>query len=102
MSASLRRRKATSRSITFSLIIEAQEMIVDYQPNWSEDTGLFEFRSPHEPPRWIPISETGYRSYFAFMEDVAASPSPQDFARDYVLSEIRRNIRTDEYQLDIF
>jgi hypothetical protein len=24
----------------------------------------FEFRSPHEPPRPIPVSDTGYRSYF--------------------------------------
>jgi hypothetical protein len=45
------------------------------------DTGHFEFRSPHEPPRRIPISETGYRSHFAPMDDVEASTSPQEYMR---------------------
>ena len=42
-------------------------MIVTYQPNWTTDVGRFEFRSPDEPPRRIPVSETGYRSHFASM-----------------------------------
>jgi hypothetical protein len=49
------------------------------------DVGHFEFRSPHEPPRRIPLSETGYRSHFASMEDVESASSPQDYARGVVL-----------------
>lgn len=45
------RRKAIKRFITFTLVVEAQEMIVTYQPDWMTDVGHFEFRSPHEPPR---------------------------------------------------
>jgi hypothetical protein len=79
------RRKAKKQFITFTLVIEAQEMIVTCQPNWMTDVGHFEFRSPLEPPRRIPVSETGYRSHFASMADVEASTSPQDYARDVVL-----------------
>jgi hypothetical protein len=86
MSAPSRRKK---RTVTFNLVVEAQEMIVDYQPNWMADTGHFEFRSPHKPPRRIPVSETGYRSHFAQMEDVEASSSPQEYARDAVLALLR-------------
>jgi hypothetical protein len=64
-------------------------MLVDYQPHWMDDTGHFEFRSPHEPPRRIPVSETGYRSHFAPMEDVEAATSPQDYARDVVHALLR-------------
>ena len=102
MSAPLR-RKARLRAITFSLVVEAQEMIVKYIPNWMADTGQFEFRSPHKPPRRIPVSETGYRSHFANMEDVQASPSPHDYARDFVLAQIRRSIvREEDHQLPLF
>jgi len=52
------RREAKKRFITFILVVEAQEMIVTYQPNWMTDVGHFEFRSPEEPPRRIPVSET--------------------------------------------
>jgi len=83
------RREARKRFITFTLVIEAQEMIVTYQPNWMTDVGHFEFRSPEEPPRRIPVSETGYRSHFASMADVEASTSPQDYARDVALELLR-------------
>ena len=99
------RRKAKKRIITFTLIVEAQEMIVEYQPNWSADTGMFVFQSPHEPPRRIPISETGYRSHFAAREDVEASPSPKDYAREVVLAHLRsrqQRPRRDGDQLFMF
>jgi hypothetical protein len=69
------------------------------------DTGHFEFRSPHEPPRRIPISETGYRSHFAPMEDVEASTSPQEYAHELVLAHLssRRPARNEERdQLSLF
>jgi hypothetical protein len=83
------RRKAKKRFVTFTLTVEAQEMIVQYQADWMPDMGHFEFRSPYEPPRRIPVSETGYRSHFAAMEDVDASSSPQDYAREVAISMIR-------------
>lgn len=104
MSAPLH-RKAKKRAITFTLVVEAQEMIVDYQPNWTADTGHFEFRSPHEPPQRILISESGYRSHFAWMEDVEAASSPQDYAREFVFAKIRSerpSRRDDRDQLPLF
>jgi hypothetical protein len=87
--SALTRRKAKKRIITFTLVVEAHEMIATYQPNWMIDLGHFEFRSPHEPARRIPVSETGYRSHFASMEDVEVADSPQDYARDVVLELLR-------------
>jgi len=89
MSAPSSRRKAKKRFLTFTLVVEAQEMIVQYEANWMTDVGHFEFRSPHEPPRRIPVSETGYRSHFAPMADVEDSDSPQAYARDVVLDMLR-------------
>jgi hypothetical protein len=99
------RRKAKKRVTTFTLVVEAQEMIVTYQPNWMPDTGHFEFRSPHEPARRIPVSETGYRSHFASMEDVEAASSPQDYAREVVLEILqssRKPAREESNQLPLF
>jgi hypothetical protein len=102
MSAPLR-RQAKKRAITFTLVVEAQEMIVKYVPDWMVDMGHFEFRSPHKPPRRIPVSETGYRSHFAPMDEVNAAASPEDYARDYALSRLRprRSTLSDE-QLPLF
>lgn len=88
------RRRPRKRVITFTLVVEAQEMIVTYQPNWMADTGHFEFRSPHDPARRIPVSETGYRSHFAPMEDVEAAASPKDYARDVALGMLQSIRRT--------
>ena len=79
-------RPAAKRKATFRLVIDAQEMVVSYQPRWMKDTAFFEFRSPHKPPRRIPISETGYLSYFAPIEDVRAAASPQAYAREAALA----------------
>ena len=66
--------------ITFAIVVDAQDIVVHYRPHWMPGLGHFEFRSPHEPRRPIPISETGYRSYFAAMEDIEAVANPVDFA----------------------
>ena len=100
-------RKA-KRIATFRLVIEAQEMIVTFEPNWSEGEfafGHFEFRSPHEPPRRIPVSETGYRSHFAPMDEVRAAASPKDYARELVLASISqtaKGAKSDDRQLPLF
>ncbi len=65
---------ATSQSqATFTLTVDSQEMRVRYKPNYIGGTdpyALIEFTSPHEPPRRIPVSETGYRSFFAPMSEI--------------------------------
>jgi hypothetical protein len=84
-----RQRKKAS----FRLVIEAQEMSVTYRPYYlggQDPYGHFEFRSLYEPPRRIPVSETGYRSYFAPMAEVEAAPSPEDYARAVALAIIGR------------
>jgi hypothetical protein len=107
MSAPSRRRKvkpAPKGRVTFTIEVEAQKMVVDYRPNWMTDYGQFEFRSPHKPARRIPVSESGYRSHFAAMEDVEASPSPQNYAREFVINELRASLRRadDKDQLPLF
>jgi hypothetical protein len=96
MSAPSRRRKvkpAPKGRVTFTIEVEAQKMVVDYRPNWMTDYGQFEFRSPHKPARRIPVSETGYRSYFAPMDEVKEAASPKDYAREVALMMIRANLK---------
>jgi hypothetical protein len=108
VSTSPRRRKAppvADGRVTFTVTIDAQEMIVDYEPHWMADLGHFEFRSPHKPPRGIPVSETGYRSHFAAMEQVEAASSPHDYAREVALAIVRSERAADsedEGQLSLF
>ena len=62
-------------------------MVVEYQPNWMSGEfacGHFEFRSPHDAPRRIPVSETGYLSHFAPMDEIIAFGGPEDYARAFV------------------
>lgn len=73
----------------FTLTVDAQEMSVRYQPYWTKGLdpyGHFEFRSPHEPSRRIPVSETGYRSYFAPMNEIEAAPSVEEYVRSVALA----------------
>lgn len=85
---------AKRRRQTFRIVIEAQEMSVSYQPRWMAEMAKFEFRSPHRPPRRIPLSETGYLSHFVPMREVEAAKSPQDFAREEALALLRSRRRT--------
>ena len=101
-----RRRKARPAKAgrkTFTITVEAQPMVVSYQPLRS-GYGHFEFRSPYKPPRRIPVSETGYRSHFASMADVKESRSPQDFAREYALALLcsKQSRPEDPRQLALF
>ena len=103
-----RRRKASPRKRrckTFTITVEAQPMIVSYEPRWlKSDLAHFEFRSPHNPPRRIPVSDTGYLNHFAAMEDVRLARSPQNFARAFVLASLdsRPSRLADPRQLALF
>jgi hypothetical protein len=98
------RAKAPARSRPrpqkFKISVEGQEMLVEYEADWMEGMGHFQFRSPHKPERRIPVSETGYRSHFASMEEITDAESPAAYARDYALSVIRygagRRVQTDD------
>jgi hypothetical protein len=102
--------RKSKRKIEFRLVVEAQEMLVSYEPNWSEGDfacGHFEFRSPYHPPRRIIVSETGYRSHFAPMADIEASASPEDYAREIVRAAIdhdkkRKGSASEKEQLSLF
>jgi hypothetical protein len=68
--------------LIFSIIIDSEEIIVRYQPNYfvSAQYAHFEFASPHSPPRRTPFSETGYYSHFSPRHEVEASASPVEYA----------------------
>ena len=91
---------------TFTLTIEAQEIHVRYDPAFGCGYGHFEFRSPHEPPRRIPVSETGYRSAFAPLHEIEEASSVEVYARELALAIMRGKSgpddADDDEQLDLF
>jgi hypothetical protein len=97
-------RPARKRPMTFRISVEAQEMIVTYNPRWTSYFGQFEFRSPHNPPRRIPVSQSGYLSHFVPTAEVKAAKSVQAFARDEALTLIQCKLsrRPDPRQLPLF
>ena len=88
-------------AITFTLTIDAQEMRVEYIPNrfTSFPVGHFQFFSPHEPRRRIPVSKTGYRSHFAPMPEIRP-PSPQEYAHALALIHAGSAPQTDADEAD--
>jgi len=80
----------------FTLTIDAEDINVRYLPNHIQGVdpyALLEFRSPHEPRRPIPVSEKGYRSYFAPMREIESAPSVEEFAWMVVLVLARETAR---------
>jgi hypothetical protein len=104
------RRKAGSaakpkamRTTTFRIEIEAQEMVVTYEPNWCEGSdGHFEFKSPHEPPRRTVLSDSGYLSHFAPMDAIKTFKSPEGYARAFVTSVLGSRRKPMRGQLSLF
>ena len=109
------RRKAGSKApkakrlIAFRLVVEDQEMLVRYTPNYFGAVGPahFEYRSPHKPPRGTPVSDTGYLSDFVDRGAVARAGGPEAYARAYVLSVLdgeRKPVQAqkDRRQLSLF
>lgn len=92
----------TRQDMTFTLIIEAQEMTVHYWPNTfaSPEYVHFEFESPQEPRRRIPVSETGYRSHFAPQWEVDEAPSVEEYARAVALMLMRAKSCPDDDDAD--
>jgi hypothetical protein len=98
------------QEMTFTLIIDAQEIAVRYRPRYFivADYAHFEFTSPHKPHRRIPVSETGYRSHFSPMHEVEAAPSVEEFARALALALVGATQSNEEdtedwsKQMDLF
>lgn len=89
--------------ITFTISIDAQDILVRYRPRYFEyaDYGRFEFLSPHEPRRRTPLSETGYRNHFAPMHEVEAAPSLDAYAHALAAALIAaRAGSNDDHEVD--
>jgi hypothetical protein len=89
----------TSRS--FVLEYEGQRMAVKYTREKfgaGEDYAVdhFQFRSLEDPPRRIPVSETGYRSHFVSSAEVAGSGDLEAFARAIVVAIVRGDAAPDD------
>jgi hypothetical protein len=68
---------------TFVLTIDAQDIAVRYRPYYiggHDPYAMREFTSPHQPRRRTPVSESGYRSFFAPMDEIEAAPSIERYA----------------------
>jgi len=68
---------------TFVLTIDAEDITVRYRPHYirgRDPYAVLEFTSPHEPRRRIPVSPSGYRSFFAPMDEIEAAPSVEKYA----------------------
>jgi len=75
--------RATQHETVFTVTIDAQEMRVRYRPyhiGGIEPYAIIEFSSPHQPRREIPVSPSGYRSFFAPMDEIEAAPSIEKYA----------------------
>ena len=74
---------APQQESVFTVTIDDQEIRVRYRPNHiggRDPYAILEFSSPQQPRRPIPVSERGYRSFFAPMREVEAAPSVERYA----------------------
>ncbi|MGO9269571.1 MAG: hypothetical protein ACLQOO_04835 [Terriglobia bacterium] len=74
---------ASQPQTIFTVTIDAQDIEVRYRPYYIDGLdpyAIFEFTSPHQPRRRIPVSATGYRSFFAPMDEIEAAPSVEKCA----------------------
>ncbi len=73
---------ASHPDTVFTLTIDGQEMTVRYWPyciDGLDPYAVLEFISPHQPRRCIPVSATGYRTFFAPMAEVESAPSIEKY-----------------------
>jgi hypothetical protein len=76
----------------FTIEAEGLPVRVRYRPGSFEAMGLahMEFMSMAQPPKPIPISNTGYRSHFCAPEAVAQLGTPEAYARAYCKAMLRK------------
>jgi hypothetical protein len=91
----------------FDIEIEAQPMLVLYRKAYfgaGTDAAVdrFEFHSPHNPPRRIPVSETGFRSHWVQSAIVADYGEVGAFARELALALLGTEPQQDDAQGGLF
>jgi hypothetical protein len=102
-----------STAITFSIVVDGQEVRVRYQADWLSLPELgcryarIEFTSPHTPRRRIPLAAGGSVGPFVPMANVEAFDCPQQYARELADWMMRGNGRppeddNDDDQLSLF
>lgn len=97
------------KKLRFTLTVEGQQMRVTFTADkFGGDIaphGHFEFNSPFDPPRRIPVSETGYLSHFVPKADLEIAGSPQEYARSFVETALclgKKRAVTDGRQISLF
>jgi hypothetical protein len=67
--------------IHFTITVDHQPVRVRVRPEYiARFLVHFEFRSPFEPARQIPMSRTGYTSHFVYRADMDETQSLETFA----------------------
>lgn len=85
-------RKSSPRKHVFNLVVEAQKVRVVYTPDFISGRyamGSFLLESPYTPRRPIPGSAVGHMAHLASMKDIRRAGSPQAYARQVILAELR-------------
>jgi len=73
--------KITKQETEFTITVDGQEIVVHYESHYATaDIAHFSFISPYQPPRRIPVSETGYLSHFSAQQEVDEAPSVKEYA----------------------
>lgn len=90
--------------IKFNLIFEGQEVIVKYNPDYFTGFDHFEFISPYNPKRHIPLSKSGYCSHFAPRWEVESAPCIEAYVYELMTllvddESISRRPDTDQIKL---
>ncbi|NEP10269.1 MAG: hypothetical protein F6K14_08625 [Symploca sp. SIO2C1] len=73
----------------FNIAVSGHAIQVEYTPRKIGDSDHLAFRSPYNPPRPIPVSQTGYRSHFCTNQDIEAVGTPEDYAIAYCHALLR-------------
>jgi hypothetical protein len=96
--------KTMKHETTFTITIDGQEILVHYQPLYFVTAGYarFEFTSPHNPPCQIPVSETGYLSYFLPQHEVDITISIKEYASMVAMALMANSHKTQGEQMSLF
>ncbi|MBA4067187.1 MAG: hypothetical protein C0501_26475 [Isosphaera sp.] len=85
------RAREPEASLTFPLL--GGEVRAEYTPGYFRGQDHFQFRSPHDPVRPMPLSEGGWWSHFADADAVEACGGPEAYAGLYADAELQGRAR---------
>src|SRR5262249_45285269 len=74
----------------FTLAVAGEEVRVEYYDEYFPRSGTdyFQYRSPHEPVRPTPLSETGWYSHYAHRDGVEACGGPKAYGGLYAAAKV--------------